>query len=153
MTKFSRRPFFIVLAAIPALLALAPPARADQNVNAMPINAGLVGEQDFDTGYVVISRVPVFWQSDVPWRLTVTSLDPNLGVSRDAKVTKPLSDLQWRMSDAHAWQPMGQDPEELAWNNNTGSGTVYIDIKVLLNWLKDPPGEYHADLIFTIEPL
>jgi hypothetical protein len=149
----------LLKAVFPAVLIVAgisflcSPARAEQTVSADRINLGIVGAEEFEAGYIVIPGVPVFWESDVPWRLTLSSIDPDLGVSNDARYAKPLDSLQWRLSDEQAWMPLSQDEEEVTWGAERGSGVIYIDVIVLLDWLTDAPGEYRVDLVFTIEPL
>ena len=41
----------------------------------------------------------------------------------------------------------------MAWSTDTGSGVVYIDVLVLLDWLEDAPGDYRVELVFTLEAL
>jgi len=136
-----------------SLLLISPSANADQVISAGRVNFGVVGEAEFDAGYVLVPSVPVFWESEVPWRMTVRSLNPDLGVSENSRYVKSLSDLRWRLSDGQAWLPLRQDTEEVDWSTQTGSGVIYIDIVILLDWLKDAPGEYRTDVVFTIESL
>lgn len=137
------------------LIVLFPafPAMADIEVTSGNINIGVVGENEFMAGYVVIPRVPVFWQSTEPWRLTVSSLDPDMGSSDDAMNVKALEDVLWRVSESEDWQSISINCEEVEWSNETGSGVVYIDIMVLLDWLTDSPGEYSIDVEFSIESI
>jgi len=141
------------LAAILAFSIWSAPALADQTVSADRINLGIVGEEEFNNGYVVITKLPVYWESDVPWRLTVSSIDPDMGMSNDTRSVKPLDDLRWKPSDEQVWLPVRQDSEEVAWGADAGSGVIYIDVMVLLDWLTDAPGEYRTSLVFTIEPI
>ena len=113
----------------------------------------MIGEEEFQAGYVVVPRLPVFWESDIPWTLSIYSLDADLGISDEADFVKPLDDLLWKPSDTDVWLPLSQDPEEVAWSFDTGSGVVYIDVILQLDWLSDGPGDYQANILFTIEPL
>ncbi len=135
------------------VLALGPSVYADPSVDVHDLNLGLVGEDDFLAGHILIPGLPVHWQSDVPWRLLVSSVDPDLGPSDDAAYVKPLDDFLWKLSEDENWTPMSQYPEEVYWSTETGSGVIYVDVAVRLDWLSDAPGDYHADLIFTVEPL
>jgi len=143
----------VVLIAIISAAVWTPPAHAEMSVSSNRVNAGIVGAEEFEAGYVVIPRIPIFWESDVPWHISVGSLDPDLGISSDSRYVKPLDDLRWRLSDGQSWVPMRQESEEIDWSSEPGSGVVYIDIVILLDWLRDAPGEYQADLVFTIESL
>lgn len=142
--------FLLVLISLPSWTSA---AHADQFVTANRVNLGIAGEEGFMAGYILVPRLPVFWESDVPWRLTVSSFSPDLGLSNDASYNKPLEDLQWKISEEQVWQPLSQDAEELIWSSETGSGVIYIDVMVQLDWLRDTPGDYHADIILTIEAI
>jgi len=139
--------------ALLVLLAWPGPALADQIVDAGALNIGTIGEQEFMDGYILIPELPVFWSSDVPWRISVGSMDPDMGLSDDASYSKPLEDLMWKISSEQTWIPLNRDPHEIAWGDETGSGVIYIDVIILLDWLSDAPGEYRTDLVFTITPM
>jgi hypothetical protein len=130
-----------------------PSVYAVQNIVVNDMDFGVVGESEFMDGYALLLSQPISWESDVGWRITVYSLDPDLGLSNDGLYTKLLSDLQWKLSSGSLWVPMTQDATEVDWSSDTGTGVVYIDAKVLLDWVNDVPGNYQADLVFTIEPL
>ncbi len=143
----------LIMASVIGFLFSAAPAYAEQAVTVSDINLGLVGEEDFANGYVFLPRVPVFWDSDVPWRLTIQSLGADLGAGDDGMTDKSLSDLLWKLSDEENWLPVTQDPEEVEWSMESGTGVVYIDLVVLIDWLYDSPGQYQVDLTFRIEIL
>lgn len=151
--NLSRNSLFILTALATMMLMLPSRALADQVVTAGNLNVGMIGEEDFLAGYVIVPRLPIFWESDTPWTISVCSLTPDLGISDEADYAKPLDDLLWRQSDEQVWVPVSQDPEEVAWSLETGSGVVYIDVLVMLDWLTDAPGMYEGDILFTIEPL
>ena len=123
---------------------------ASQIVDTASLNVGVVGEEEFMQGYVLIPRIPIFWESSEPFSLSVSSIDPVLGVSDDASYSKPLEDLQWKLSDEPDWFPLRQELEEMFRSTDTGSGVIYIDVIIELDWLTDAPGEYRTDLVFTI---
>jgi hypothetical protein len=144
---------FIYLLCMAGMFLFADPLPAEQMVTANSIDFGIASVEDFDAGYLLALRIPVFWESDVPWQLTIGSNDPDLGTSRDGNNFKPLSELSWKISEDSVWTPMEQDSREFAWGDETGSGVIYIDFKLMLGWLNDAPGEYRANLVFTIAPL
>ncbi|MCX6646882.1 MAG: hypothetical protein NTY09_11115 [bacterium] len=113
---------------------------------------GIVGETEFEAGYALLQNHPISWEDDVDWSITVRSLDADLGMSDGGLYTKLLSDLQWKLSTESVWIPMTQSDTEVD-SDVAGSGVIYIDIKVLLDWVQDAPGSYQADLEFTIAPV
>jgi hypothetical protein len=154
MMAHSYRKIPLIIAALVILAALLPSsAYADQSVTAGNLTLGMIGEQEFEAGYVLVPRLPIFWESDIPWTISIYSLDADLGISDEADFVKPLDDLLWKPSDEDVWLPLSQDPEEVAWSMDTGSGVVYIDVILRLDWLTDGPGDYQANILFTIEPL
>ena len=114
---------------------------------------GTAGENDFFAGQMLVRYHPVYWESDTPWIITVRSLDADLGMSDDGVYTKPLGDLQWKLSDERHWIEMRQDEEEVDSSSVTGSGAVTLDFRALLRWKQDRPGDYRATLRFTITGL
>ena len=138
-----------------AILLLGSPAAAwaEQSITVSDIDLGIVGETEFVAGHALVRAHAIFWASDTPWRITVSSRDPNLGVSDDGSYIKPLGDLVWKLSDEATWTPMTQDAREVDWSDGTGEGAIHVDFVVLLDWLKDAPGRYGTELVFTIEVL
>jgi len=152
-TRLRKSGCFAVAAVFAAFWSASMPVRAAESVSVSGNQIIVAGEQEFEAGFVLIPRIPVFWQSDGPWRLMLSAADANLGTSSDASYVKPIADLSWRLSSTQAWMPLTQDMEEVDSSSKNGSGVVYIDLIVHLNWLKDAPGDYNVNLIFTIEPL
>jgi len=148
-----RNIILVLLVMTAGMMLGSAPAFADQMITAGDLSLGIAGEEEFLAGYVLVPRLPVFWESDTPWTLSVSSLDPDLGVSNDASFVKPLGDLLWRLSDEEVWRPMSQDPQELTWSFEMGAGVIYIDVLVRLDWLSDAPGIYRADIVFSMAPL
>ena len=143
------------LSVIAGLLIRPAPVLAAQSITVGDIVFGVVSKADFDTGYALLQNHPVYWTSDVGWIITVSSLDASLGTSTDLSYEKPLGDLQWKLSVDSIWTPMTQDDTEVdtSADPGSGSGMIVMDFKVLLGWAQDRPGNYGADLVFTISPL
>jgi hypothetical protein len=152
----SRCVFHVLFIAI-AVLLTPTAARADQSITINNLNLGISGEDDFLAGYVLAPSQAIFWESDVPWRITVRSIDPDLGTSDDGSYVKPLGDLLWKVSDEETWTPVTREVEEIEWSGGTddtvGHGVIYLDFVARLDWEKDAPGQYGARLVFTIEAL
>ena len=149
----------VLIIAIAGFLIASPAAWAAQSITVDDINLGVVGEEEFFAGYAFIPSRAIFWESDTPWRVTVSSLNPDLGMSDDGTYIKSLGDLHWKLSDEETWLPMTQEDEEIEWGTEMGTmgeggkGVIYVDFAVLLDWLKDVPGQYGTVLVFTIESL
>ncbi|HEX9744223.1 MAG TPA: hypothetical protein VGB30_02245 [bacterium] len=141
-----------ILSVILQLMSAAP-IFAEQAVAIADVNFGIAGEQEFLDGYMVFEDVPVYWESDVPWRMTVRSLDLDFGISDDGSYVKPAQDILWRSGDEESWLPVHLDEEEVTYSYEAGSGVLYLDVAVLLDWTKDSPGEYTLELVFSIEPI
>ena len=146
-TEHRRIRFFLIALAI---LLLSPTAWAGQSISVNDINVGPATADDFVAGQIYIHAQPIFWQSDVPWRITVRSVNPNLGASDDGTYIKPLSDLMWKLSDDVTWTPVTQEEDEVDYGTDTGDGVIYVDFLLTLDWLKDIAGNYGAELVFTI---
>ena len=143
------------LSVIAGLMIRPAPVLAAQSITVGDIVLGAVGKTEFNTGYALFQNHPVYWTSDVGWDITVRSSDASLGMSTDGLYEKPLGDLQWKLSGDSVWTPMTQDDTEVdtSADPGSGSGMIVMDFKVLLGWAQDKPGDYGADLVFTISPL
>ncbi len=127
-------------------------ANADQFISAGDVNFGEVGEMEFVAGQAYLPMQAVSWRSETSWRITVRSLDSTLGPSEDGAYTKPLGDLEWKVSTRSQWNKMRQS-EETVETGSPGDGNVYMDYRVKLSWNKDRPGNYRTVLRFTISEL
>jgi hypothetical protein len=145
--------WLVMILAIASLLLASPVAATELSITVNDINFGIVGEDEFLAGYALVPAHAIFLESDIPWRVTVRSLDPDLGMSDDGMYIKPLGNLLWKLTDEQSWQPMAQEPEEVDWSVDTGEGLVLVDFVVILDWEKDVPGEYEARIVFSIESL
>lgn len=108
------------------------------------------GELEFNQGYALSSRNYIYWTSSVPWRVTVLSLEPNLGTSDDGQYVKPLSDLHWKLSGIPNWTPIRTDEEVVIESDEKGQGRFQVDYRLLLGWERDRPGTYGTTLRYTI---
>jgi len=140
----------VIIVSLAILLFVPSAAWAAQSISINDITVGPATADDFVAGGIYVHAQPIFWQSDEPWRITVRSLDPNLGISDDGTYIKPLSDLVWKMSDDVTWTPITQEEQEIDWSSETVEGVIYIDFVLTLDWLMDIPGNYGAELVFTI---
>jgi hypothetical protein len=153
--RMKRFIYSLLLLAISMTSALrAMPAHAEQSIQAGDSQTIRVGVDEFEAGVVIIPGIPISWDSAQPCRLTVNAIDSDLGASDDGTRIKPLEDVSWSISKGgRTWHPLTEDPIEIEWSSlNESTGVIYIDLAVKLNWLDDPPGEYHINLIFSIEP-
>ena len=127
--------------------------QSDLNVTTGDLEFGVLDEEDMISGYAIVTDHPIFWKSNAPWTISVSSLNPDLGSSDDGSYIKPLGDLQWRLSGSgnDSWTSLSESPDEIKWENDTGTGIVYVDFRLILEWADDVPGDYSAELQFSIE--
>jgi len=161
MYPFSARRFFqdlsrndILLKSLIAFIAfliLSPPAWAQQSISINDISIGPVSADDFVAGGIYIQAQPIYWESDIPWRITVRAGQSNLSVSDDGTYIKPLSDLYWKLTDDETWNPMTQEDNEIEFGREPGEGVIYIDFVLSLDWMRDIAGDYGAEIVFTIQ--
>jgi hypothetical protein len=152
-TKSGKLQVIILAAAVAMPWLFVAPVYAEQSV--FVNTSGLIeaGEADFEAGYVLISDIPISWQSDVPWRITLSTAEPDFIANNNTGYIKSVADISWRSPDNEVWVPLDQNAQEISWGDETGSGVTYVDLLVSLDWLKDAPGEYHIDFVVSIEPL
>ena len=148
--SYLEKALLMLTACLGAVWLVAQPAMAEMAIDVDDIAIVETGKNDFIVGQIIINREPVWWISDTPWRITVEALDHNLGSSDDGTYTKPLSDLQFKLSEESGWTAIRQFPEVLKESNQTGRGSFTVDWRVLLEWQNDRPGRYETTLLFTI---
>ena len=133
------------------LFALTAPISAQQTITAHGDVNLTATAADFDAGEKISTNNTINWTSGVAWEVTVKSLDANLGQSDDMTYTKPLSDLQWKLSSGSIWASITtSDVTVQTGSPNGGSGSFDVDYKFLLAWASDKPGSYGATLQYTI---
>jgi hypothetical protein len=135
--------FMLLLIAATPVSAQSITAHSDVNLNALTT--------DLDAGEKVSSNNTIDWTSGVDWQVHIKSLDANLGQSDDLVYTKPLADLQWKLSSGGTWTAVTtSDVLVIADIAGGGSGSFDMDYKFLLSWANDRPGTYGATLQYTI---
>ena len=133
-------------------LAAALSAHADSRVSMDDLRFSTPRRNDFRKGEQNLERQPVKWESDAAWLVIIEAVDAELGISDDGKYYKPLSDLQFRLSQNNTWIELRQQAQEFA-RGERGKGTFTVDWRVLLDITKDRPGRYRAELRLTITEL
>jgi hypothetical protein len=106
--------------------------------------------EDLDRGYIeVLNALQISLWSNSSWALSLGAFDQSMGTVDG--ISKPVSDLQWRYSGEATYTPLSQSSSSIQNSNDTlCNGTYSLDMRVLTSWLNDPPGNYSATLIFTI---
>jgi hypothetical protein len=138
-----------------ALLALAPPARADVTVYTTPINLVVdnPSRQDFIDGWKYDNDgLQVHVESTGNWTLTLHTDDPDLG-PLDNSWDKDIADLQFLGPANATYMPLLDnplDPDAVVAQGGPGTDDFFIDWRVKLRWLYDRPGSYGATLILTL---
>ncbi len=84
------------------------------------------------------------------WILCFRANGPNLGTSTSGLYTKPIGDLQLRLTGQSdlAFRPVTQVDQLLS--PFTGKQGVSLDIRVLLAWGLDEPGQYGTSLLLSV---
>ena len=143
-------PSFIIITILAVQLPQITSAAQDVTAHSQ-INL-TVADTDFNAGNKLSSGYTVNWTSGEDWEITIKSLDLNLGDSTDSNYTKPLSDLQWKLSTSETWNTMTTN-EVTVNTGSQGNESVTIDYRVLLSWASDKPGSYGSTIEFKIKPL
>jgi len=109
---------------------------------------------DFDAGHKTTGPhlVSWTWTEGGSWKVTIQSLDADLGTSDDGTYTKPLSDLKWKRSVATTWNTMSMTPATVR-TGTASSSYSNQDYRFLLSWFNDKPGSYGATIQYTITSL
>jgi hypothetical protein len=134
------------------LIGLAGQALADTdgwNVDVNDVYFGTVTQADFQTGWKYKNQHIITWKAPRPWKVTIKSVSPNLGQSNDGSYTKPIADLQFKLSNLSSWTTTTTQDQILS-RGARGQGTFYTDFRAKLRWAYDRPGDYGCTLQFTI---
>jgi hypothetical protein len=141
-----------ILSALALSALMAGRSLAAQSVTVSDLGFSTPAIAAYNLGYSTLSSIPVLWSSDSNWIIYVQSLDPNLGTSYQGGYTKPLSDLRFKLSSDSTYIPVQYLVDQPVNTGTAGNSSFSTDWKVLLNWTADRPGDYHAQLRFTITP-
>lgn len=121
--------------ATPASLVFSPPVVTDFDQ----------GHIDYTTSLTLTENLGV----KTPWNLCYHANTPTLGTSTTGAYTKPVADLEIKLTgqpDA-AFRAVTQTDQLLA--TFTGKTSVSVDVRVLLAWTLDEPGNYGTTLLLT----
>lgn len=132
------------------LLSTFGAAAAETMVSIDDIEFDEPDRHDFNAEYIELLHEPLWWESDGAFIIELTALDANLGTSHDGGYVKPLRDLWFKLHDETEWQQLEQYTQTVYAGDGGGSGTLYLDWRVALDWEADRPGDYEATLVFTV---
>jgi len=133
------------------LLMTAGPTSAVQSITVHGDVSLTATASDFNAGEKQQLYNNIQWSSDTYWIITVKSLNADLGQSDDLSYTKPLSDLEWKLSGPASWKSMTTTDATVKLGS-AGSGSFNVDYTVLLSWANDKKGNYSATIQYTIAP-
>ncbi len=109
-------------------------------------------DSSFIAGECLSLNNAIAWNASANWEITVRSLNADLGQSNDGFYTKPLSDLQWKLSSQSSWNAMTTSDVQVT-TGAAGSSSFDVDYRFLLSWALDRPGTYGATIQYTITAL
>ena len=102
---------------------------------------------DLERGYLELGdALTLVAQSNVNWRLSIRTDDPDMGKSYDGTYTKPISDFQ--LGADGAYLTIAHEDQPLA-EGGPGEHELKIDYRILFRQ-EYRPGNYHITLIYTI---
>lgn len=61
---------------------------------------------------------------------------------------KPIGDLYWRLDGSSTWTALGTTDQTIT--TGVGSATIKVYLRAALSWSMDGPGDYGADLTYTL---
>ena len=103
---------------------------------------------DLQRGYVEMREaVELDIVSNIPWRVTVSTGDANMGTSHDGSVTKPVSDFQVRGEDGY--QAVSNEDETIL-QGRSGLFKIELDYRLMLDPDEHKDGDYTLTLTYTI---
>lgn len=140
-----------IAGAVLLVLLTSSPASATQSITVHPDISLTATVSDFNAGERQELTNLIQWSSDSYWIITVKSLDSDMGTSDDLTYTKPLSDMKWKLTGTSTWKTMTTSDATVKLGS-PGSGSFYVDYKVLLSWASDRKGTYSATIQYTIAP-
>ncbi len=155
MEKNHARIAFAVILAIKVIFSLhLAEAAGSIKVTPKTLNMGTVGVNDFENKYKEKTRANILTVSDNvnSWKVMVKSDNNDMGVV--GSYAKPIGDFRWRSTGSYATQTSytnitNYDVEAARGPRGTNF-IIYIDVQMLLSWIKDIPGKYNLIVTYTI---
>ena len=87
--------------------------------------------------------------SNTGWKVTVKTTDDDMGTLGGR--LKPISDLLWKRHRVGPYRPITHDDQlVMARTTPVAQRRMFLDYRVLLDWVEDSPGAYEISLLFTV---
>lgn len=109
---------------------------------------------DLDKGYIDLPEaIRVRVSSNTPWRLLVYTDDRNLRANETQ--SKPLSHILVSTRGCHGHRyTLSRQAQEIASSSHYAfQEPILIDLRMVLDWLTDDPGDYQVALKFELESM
>lgn len=160
MTRYLRLALFLplllssTLSAAGQELLVSMKAEPQQSIELLSesLTVPAITEAQMNQGYIFGTKaIKIRYSSNVPWRITIHTDDSDLGMLGGE--AKPLTDLCWKRSNkpVSQFKAISQTPEIVRQSNKSASNKrINLDLKLLLSWEDDAPGNYAVDIILTI---
>lgn len=117
-------------------LSISPASTTFPTAGVTQLNAG--GVEDTGTTVTVDPGGP----------LTSWTLRLRAGSSTLNAAGKPIGDLFWRLDGSSTWTALGTTDQTI--KTGMGSATVKVYLRATLRWSMDGPGNYGADLTYSM---
>jgi len=142
------------IAVVPLLQAL--------SLNTSTIDLGTLAEADFNLGYKEILTAQRFtlksnsdWVVNISGNSALWSFTPSRG---DLDPAKPCGDLEWKSrstdpkvtSTSPNYAGVATTTSQVAAGNRGGSVAFDLDVRMLLAFAEDPPGNYSIAVTYTV---
>ncbi len=126
------------------------PALRSLDLNRVHMTFPNADEAAFKRGYLEVNDVvKVKVTSNGPWTLSVHADNATLG--RFGQRDKPIGDLQWKTAQGTTFVPLSETNSVIMTSQQPKKNTnIQIDMRLLLQWDLDGPGEYATTLTFTL---
>ena len=149
----------INLAVLPCVVLIilyaSKPLNGQLYINRLSIRFPVPTAQDLDRGYVEshlsLGQSDLSIQTSVPgmtaWKLYITTEQPFF---TPANLNKPHNDILWKLRDESEskYRPVGLQRTLVSTGRSTRN--IELDFRLVLEWT-DPPAEYIAEILFSLE--
>lgn len=126
--------------AVPSLFSL--------NLSPASITVPQTTNADFEQGFLDMPRATqLTGAANESFKATIQAQDPTLNARG-----KQISDLLWKFGN-NSFTPLSTSPLQLHASGQAINPTsVWLDFRLLLDWVDDVPGTYQTTLIITLGP-
>lgn len=116
---------------------------------------GTISAAAYNTGTASVAGPAVVVKANQGWRVQVSSAATfwtavNTDPLNPARVTKPLSDLEWRTTPGGTFAAMTGTGVQVGAGGPTGGTTMTLEFQSAWSYSLDTPGNYSVSVTFTL---